>query len=348
MSNLGVLIETARRAEGMTQAELAERLGVKQASVHRYEKGDRDPEPEVMQRLQSVFGWTDRFIERSSRPQAAMAVDAHMRRRATAKASVWRQLEAQLNMNRLHVEFLGEAVALHASRPIPSLDPCEVSPQDAARVTRMTWRVPAGPIRQLIQWMEAAGCVVIPEDIGTARVDGLSQWSADVPLIMYNAAAPTDRTRWTFAHELGHLVLHREEVPVELEEQANAFAAEFLMPEAVIRPQLRNLDLSKALTLKQEWGVSIQAIIMRAHDLGVIDAAQRTKLYKQISYRQWRITEPGSETLTPETPNLLSSIRDELARLGLSDDEIASTAGFPDQSSNTLMPRPATGGLRLV
>ena len=348
MSNLGVLIETARRAESMTQAELAEHLGVKQASVHRYEKGDREPEPEVMERLRSVFGWTERFIERSSRPQAAMAVDAHMRRRATAKASVWRQLEAKLNMNRLHVEFLGEAVALHASRPIPSLDPYEVTPQDAARVTRMTWRVPTGPIRQLVQWMEAAGCVVIPEDIGTNRVDGLSQWSADVPIVMYNAAAPTDRQRWTLAHEIGHLVLHREEVPVETEDQANAFAAEFLMPEAVIKPQLRNLDLSQALILKQEWGVSVQALIMRAHDLGVIDGPHRARLYKQISYRQWRTSEPGSDTLPPETPRLLDSIREELACMGLSDDEIASTAGFPDRTRNTLMPRPTQGGLRLV
>jgi len=35
-----------------------------------------------------------------------MAVDAHMRCRANAKATVWRQLEAQLNAYRMHARQL--------------------------------------------------------------------------------------------------------------------------------------------------------------------------------------------------------------------------------------------------
>lgn len=341
MNNLGILIETARQAQGMTQAELAQRLGVQQASIHRYEKGTRSPDTETLTRIGEVFGWSSRFVASASRPEGAIAVDAHLRRRATARPTVWRQLEATLNMHRLHAEFLAESVSVQSSRAIPSLDPVDATPQEAARVTRMQWRIPIGPVRDLVGWLESAGCPVIGQDMGTSRVDGLSQWSADLPLVMYNTSAPVDRVRWTLAHELGHLVLHRREVPVEVEDQANAFAAEFLMPEAVIRPQLRNFTLGSALDLKQEWGVSVQALVLRAHDLGVIDHAQRTRLYKQISYRQWRIREPGSDSLAPETPRLLRAIREQMSDLGLTDDEIAEAAGFLDSSRNTLMPAPA-------
>ena len=61
----------------------------------------------------------------------------------------------------------------------------------------------------------------------------------DYPVILINATSPTDRKRLTIAHELGHLVLHSVDVTEELEIEANWFAAEFLMPAEVIRPQLR-------------------------------------------------------------------------------------------------------------
>jgi hypothetical protein len=42
-----------------------------------------------------------------------------MRRRQTAKATIWRQLEAQLNMYRLHTRQLFEEVGLHVEQTLP-------------------------------------------------------------------------------------------------------------------------------------------------------------------------------------------------------------------------------------
>lgn len=86
-------------------------------------------------------------------------------------------------------------------------------------------------------------------DLGNQRVDGLSQWTADHPVIVVNSANPTDRIRWTLAHEIGHLVLHREDSTDDMEKEADAFAAEFLMPEILIRSELANLTLGKAVDL---------------------------------------------------------------------------------------------------
>lgn len=84
-----------------------------------------------------------------------------------------------------------------------------------------------------------------------------------------NQGLPPDRERFTLMHEVGHLVMHQ--TPVEdQEQQANRFAGEFLAPAEEIRPFLGGLTVrqfSKLAQLKQEWGLSMAALIQRALDL---------------------------------------------------------------------------------
>lgn len=345
MNHLGAVLEMARRAAGLTQAELAERAGITQAALSRYESGQREPAPPVLERLASTLGVTDRLLTQAGRAQGGMAVDAHMRRRQTAPATTWRRLEARLNMLRLHTSLLFEEVSLAAERSIPALDPLEIRPADAARIVRMQWRMPIGPVRDLMGWLESAGCMIVGEDFGTSRVDGLSQWIGDHPVVLYNVLAPTDRLRLTLAHELAHLVLHSETVTDDVELEANAFAAEFLMPEEVIRPVLRGVKPNRLPDLKREYGVSMQALVERSYQLGLMSAADRTRMWKMFSARGWRIREPGSEQLPQERPRLAQNIGTVLSDRGLDGDEIARRAGFVSASHNTVFRRT---GLRAV
>ncbi|MDI3347880.1 XRE family transcriptional regulator [Streptomyces sp. AJ-1] len=341
MSSLGEALTTARRALGFTQEELAEAAGVTQAALSRYENDLREPESEALARLAGALGVTVPFLRGASSVRGAMAVDAHMRKRATAKATTWRQLESQLNMYRMHVRHLMEEVSLRAEQRIPTFDPIDTNAADAARMVRMQWRMPIGPVRSLVRWVEAAGCIVLAEDFGTTRVDGLSQWVDDYPVMMINVAAPIDRVRLTIGHELGHLCLHASEPTLDMEEEATRFAAEFLMPEEVIRPQLRNLTLGRLHDLKREWGTSMQAIIERAYELQVITSAKRSNLYKSLGSRGWRTREPLSDELPPEVPALAQSISEAMVDKGLSREEIAEMAGFSDADRNTLFIAPA-------
>jgi Zn-dependent peptidase ImmA (M78 family)/transcriptional regulator with XRE-family HTH domain len=347
MSSFGEVIITGRVAAGMTQEDLANAIGVTQAAMSRYENDLREPDADTIQRIAEALGVTVRFLERASRPTAALAVDAHMRRRATAKPTIWRQFEAQLNMLRMHSDFLREEVALAASLTMPGFDPFATDPADAARMTRTQWQLPSGPARSIVRWIEAAGSVVLMTDLGNQRVDGLSQWTADHPVIVVNSANPTDRIRWTLAHEIGHLVLHREDATEDMEHEADAFAAEFLMPEILIRPELANLTLGKALDLKREWGVSVAALIQRAHQLGLLTDARRTSLFKQLSARGWRVREPASDEIALEKAELLDHIRDHLRSRGLDDTDVAELAGYCSPQKNQLMP-PLTRSLRAV
>ncbi len=331
---IGDVIATARRARGITQEQLADQAGITQAALSRYENDLREPSEAVLGAIAACLGVTVRLLQSASRLRGGVAVDVHMRRRATAKATVWRRLEAQLNLYDLHAEFLAEEVSIRASYEVPQFDPVEVAPVDAARMVRAQWRIPSGPVRDLVGWLESAGCMIIDRDFGTIRVDGLSQWSSDHPLVLLNEQMPTDRRRMTLAHELGHLCLHNLEPTLDMEQDANDFAAEFLMPEVVIRPQLRNLSTGKLCDLKRYWGVSMQALVERAYRLEIINASRRTGLYKQFSKLGWRTREPVSDELMPERPRLITEIGRALSDRGLSPDEIAAIAGFVGVSSD--------------
>jgi len=347
MTVLGEALVILRRARGFTQVELADRAGVTQAALSRYESDLRSPDDAVIDALAGALGVTGDFLRRAGRVRGAMAVDAHMRRRATAKATVWRQLEAQLNAYRMHARQLLEEISLRAAQTVPRFDPIEIPAADAARMVRMQWQMPIGPVRDMVRWLEAAGCLVIMEDFETGRVDGMSQWVDDLPVMLVNERTPTDRLRLTLAHELGHLCLHSLEITEDMEHEANEFAAEFLMPTQAIRAQLRNVTLGRLHDLKREWGVSMQALIEKAYAIGTLTGPQRTNLYKTFSAKGWRTREPLSDALPPETGQLSAAIADAMLARGLSSDDFARIAGFASDADNTLF-RPAAPRLHTV
>lgn len=334
MTGLGDVLTVSRKAKGLTQAELGSLVGVSQVAINRYEAGEREPNDAIIALLAETLGVTERLLHHGANFRGAIGVDAHMRRQKTTKASQWRRMEARTNMLRVHSSFLFEEVSIRSEQQVPTFDAEYTRPQEAAALVRAQWRLPIGPVVNLTRWLEAAGCLVFEEDFGTHRIDGLSQWVGDHPVMLINTTTTTDRRRLTLAHELGHLVLHSNEAHEDMENQANAFAAEFLMPEAAIRSDLRSVELGHLLDLKREWGVSMQALFERAFRLGLVSPTARTSFYKSLNARGWKTREPGTDSLAAETPSLAQHIGTAMSKRGLSPDEIDSAAGYQPGTDN--------------
>ncbi len=130
-------------------------------------------------------------------------------------------------------------------------------------------------------------------------MDALSAWVGDhgrQPVIAVLSGKPPDRLRFSTAHELGHLLLDHAArgTPGSKEEhEADAFAAELLLPADAARQELTSpVTLSKLMPLKQRWRIALSALARRAHDIEVITERQYRYLLTQISVRGWRKQEP--------------------------------------------------------
>ncbi|WP_424183784.1 ImmA/IrrE family metallo-endopeptidase [Actinokineospora sp. G85] len=142
----------------------------------------------------------------------------------------------------------------------------------------------------------------------SASVDAYSVSRPERPLVLLNPAKDDYyRQRFDVAHELGHLVMHGDEEPGNniIENQANRFAAEFLMPAEQIAPRLpARADWQLLAQLKETWGVSLQALLYRSRQLGIMRDVTYRNAMTTISTRGWRRREPG-EVVAVEQPSML-------------------------------------------
>ena len=75
-TNFGTKIKELRDASGMTQTELAERIGVSKSVISAYEKGIRNPSHKVIQSIAEVFGISAlSFYERGYFKNQSVTID---------------------------------------------------------------------------------------------------------------------------------------------------------------------------------------------------------------------------------------------------------------------------------
>ncbi len=181
---------------------------------------------------------------------------------------------------------------------IPDIDPDNHAGdiEKVAAMTRARMGVPPGPVENLVDTIETCGGIVIDRDLEIDNLNALCRWVPGLPKLFFlNGARPGDRMRLTLAHELGHTVMHfnRDADQALAEDQAQRFAAAFLLPASEIRRDLGvRLDIPKLSALKRKWRVSMQALAYRAHQLGCIDRTRYTSIFQQLSRLGWRKTEP--------------------------------------------------------
>jgi Zn-dependent peptidase ImmA (M78 family) len=192
-------------------------------------------------------------------------------------------------------------------------------PVSAARSTRSDLGLsPDRPIPQLTKVIENCGVVVIAVAVELPKGDAFSVWAGHElarPVVVLLRIRSGDRLRYSLAHEVGHLVMHqaRQGTRLELESQANQFAAEFLMPEVTMRYELvQPVTLTSLAKLKVRWGVAIQALVKRAFDLSIITPRQYRYLNDHVAMLGWKTQEPKELEIPLERPRALKQIAELL------------------------------------
>jgi Zn-dependent peptidase ImmA (M78 family)/DNA-binding XRE family transcriptional regulator len=302
------MIVLARESRGITQTALASAIAVTQATQSKFETGALVIGDEHLSMTAKVLHYPEEFFYQTDQVRWNGSGCMYHRKRQALSATDYRQLLARVNILRMNMWRLLQAVEIDAENKFFRMDIGEYgSPSKVAALLRNVWNLPLGPIENITAAIEAAGGIVMKCSFGTSRLDAFSQWPPGMPPMFFvNEAVPPDRYRWTLAHEIGHILMHL--VPTDnLEREADEFAAEFLMPKREIYSHFgRPFSLPKAAELKAYWRVSMAALIRRAHDLGRIGDSYYRGLMTQLSRAGWRTVEPVA--LADEKPTIMRDV----------------------------------------
>ncbi|GAA3748993.1 helix-turn-helix domain-containing protein [Salinactinospora qingdaonensis] len=271
---IGERIRESRAAAGLSQQDLADKVGLERSMISKLEKGDRridaveltrlagaldyplthflHPAPEVISRRASIADSTDV----GDSPAASSAY------RTEALLAGWLRDVRQL----IQTTFLVPAPMLRYPHEVAHVEQA----REAARWLRGQLDLGAEPIDSVADVCERAGQFVavipLPSD-GASLVDG------DVAVAVVNKELVPGRRRSTAAHELGHLVLGDEfssDLGVhasreERERVVEVFAAEFLLPceqarevaEEGTEKERRHALVRLSATYRVSWGLAL-------------------------------------------------------------------------------------------
>jgi Zn-dependent peptidase ImmA (M78 family)/DNA-binding XRE family transcriptional regulator len=303
---LGARIKQARQAAGLSLRELADLVGISAMAISKYERDEIKPSSDVLLRLAKALDVrTEYFFRQTTIEVEAVEYRKHPKLPAKEERRIYgdvmEQIERWLELELFIPSPWSKAFELPKGLPkqVASMDEIE----DVCSAVRNAWNLGQSPIQDLIEVLEEVGIkVFLTKHDSDAKFDGMSAKANGQPIIVAGSDKtnwPGDRQRFTIAHELGHLILKgRLSKDLDEEKACHRFAGAFLVPkeEAIKALGARRtwIEPRELYLLKSEWGLSMNAWIHRAGDLGIVNQATCGKLWKYFAAQGWRKTEPGA------------------------------------------------------
>lgn len=246
---LGRRLREAREACGLTQQQVAEKLGMARATIAQMELGNREVSSLELDRLAYLYGRDiGSFLAPQCAPQDALTVLFRAGPELAGNEAVADDLRRCIALGR-EISNLESLLSIERDYLVPAQYPLGV-PANQWEAIRQGTHVAFeerrrldlcdSPIPDVAELLESQGVRAItlplPDDISglTIRENGIGI------LVMANEAHSVLRRRFSYAHEYAHVLLDRDRPGTIsrsadrdelLEVRANAFAASFLMPE---------------------------------------------------------------------------------------------------------------------
>ena len=307
---LGERLRRFRLARSMSLGDLETAVNglVSSQTLSKYEQGKLQPPATTINQIASALGikstqlWSEspchvEWIAFRKRARLGKREQERIQSFVAEEFEKRVQLQEQIcEGNTLELPLLGI--------PARSLDDVE----KAALALRNTLNLGIDPIANLINVLEDHYIHIIRVD-ANETFDGISAVARDASDNLLAAAiatrvgVPGDRQRLNITHELGHLIM---ELPGDLnaEKAAFRFGSAFLAPAEQLRRDVGEkrirIQKKELFYLKQRYGMSIQAVLFRLRDLGIITNAYYKKWCIQVNRFGWKKREPIK--IPPEKP----------------------------------------------
>lgn len=291
-------LKQLRLARGFSLEALAAEMGgiVTKQALSKYEKGAIQPSHEVLNKLAAALQVKAAYLW--SEPVVSVEILAYRKGSRLPKKEQMQienltrhRLEQRIRLQSLLVPQ--DTVALPRwKKAIKTPEAAEL----AAEEIRRSWNLGEDPIASVTGVLEDHHIHVLEIDAGE-KFDGISAvaYGPDrQPLagaVVTRKGLPGERQRLNLVHEFAHLI------GCETEATAFRFGAAFLAPASAIFREVGSnrafLQPEELLLLKRRWGMSIQAILYRLRDLGIIAETYYKFWCIRISQLGWRKEEPA-------------------------------------------------------
>ncbi len=258
----------------LTQEDLAAQAGLSRVALGKIERGAVVPRARTLNALAKALAVPVGELLTPVRPLESVRFRArtqvHAREQILAEVSKWLDAYAELE------------AALDERSPFRFEKAVAQSRRDNPEKTAEAARQAVGlgseePVRDICGLLEKNGVKLLLLETNRDSFFGLSVGSRDHgPAVVVNTWDRISVERWIFtaAHELGHLLLHQDEyqrdatnLPTETEREADAFASEFLMPEAAFAAEWDETCghslLVRVLKVKRIFRVSYKTVLYR-------------------------------------------------------------------------------------
>lgn len=275
---IGTNLKLARLLNGLTLAELADKMGTSRQYVHQLENSNRVPSSDQLSEIAGHLAVKEGFF--FVPPSGVLTDDSvHFRSNRTSKVSSRTQAKAHVALFTRLLNVLSNYVEF----PEPDF-PDEHDFSGYADIERIAerarkhWELGFGPIDNMTRIAELAGAITTTFSDVSAEVDALSSIMKHPVIVRNDAKDSPGRLRFDIAHEVGHIIMHKGMVTgcKQTEAEANRFASAFLMPRSSFAREFHagtRMNWGMVSALKERWGVSKAAIIFRARQLDLLTEA---------------------------------------------------------------------------
>lgn len=321
----GEKLRLARLLNGMTQQELGHAVVASRQFIHQLEGDIRQPPEDMLYALCERLYVNKAFFFTPPNNDVKFE-QCHFRKRKTTPVNLANRVCAYSTIFEQLIDLIKEYLELpDPNFPDINSDISQYTNLDienAAESCRKHWQLGLDtPLQNIVRTLENAGVVITTFSGVSEKVDALSL-NRKHPIIIRNDAKESPcRLRFDLAHECGHFVLHNgiETGDTVTESEANKFASAFLFPRSAFvkefpRAFIANREASwePIYKLKIRWGMSLKAIIYRAHYLKIISAQQYRTANVRLNKSGQSKIELYDNAVPLERPELLKNSTDML------------------------------------
>jgi len=323
MVNLfGTQLRSFREDQSLSLMQLAEKVDVSKQMIHKYENGERTPSTPTLIRISNALGKTPADFFNSQMPNVEIG-DINFREEHKFPDSVGalniivRACE-EIIKNVIEVNGLVKN-KMEFSNPLQDVfvkDKKDI--EKAAKLIRKKWKLGYSPIKDVVELVEDKGIIVVEiDDFSSDEFSGLSGFANEkIPFIVVNEdCGDVTRKRFTTLHELAHLLISFSDgIPISKKEfLCDHFAGIVLLVDDALIDEIgrnrTNISMEELVKIKEKYGISVQAIIFKTHQAGIIDYENYSSWWTK--YKEWVDTH-GNDCLgsyiSKEKPRRLEKI----------------------------------------